>query len=71
MLREQNEQYKDLITDLISKQGNETKEGYISAYNEWKKDIENFKTATMLGVIACLVIGIMIVKVKQKYEIPL
>jgi DNA repair exonuclease SbcCD ATPase subunit len=71
LLKQQNEQYKDLITDLINKQSNETKEGYIFAYNEWKKDVENFKTAIILGVVVCLVIGMVLVRLKQRYEIPL
>jgi cell division protein FtsB len=71
IIKQHNEQYKDVITDLISKQSNETKSSYVEAYNEWKKDMKNFKIATTLGVIVCLVIGIILVKVKQRYEIPL
>jgi DNA repair exonuclease SbcCD ATPase subunit len=71
LLKQQNEQYKDLITDLISKQSNETKEGYISTYNEWKKDIGNFKTAITLGVIVCMGLGWILLNAKRRYECPL
>ncbi len=71
LLKQQNEQYKDLITDLINKQSNETKEGYISAYNEWKKDVGNFKTALIFGGIVCIILGILLIKEKMRYEIPL
>lgn len=71
IIKQQNEQYKDIITDLINKQSNETKEGYISAYNEWKKDVGNFKTALIFGGIICIIIGILLIKEKKRYEIPL
>ena len=70
IIKQQNEQYK-VITDLITKQSNETKEGYISAYNEWKKDVGNLKTALIFGGIICIIIGILLIKVKKRYEIPL
>ncbi len=71
ILKQQNKEYRELFADLINKQSNETKESYISAYKEWKKDISNFKTAVILAVIACLVIGIALIKEKRRYEIPL
>ncbi|WP_421078035.1 hypothetical protein Mjas_01500 [Methanothermococcus sp. Ax23] len=70
IIKQQNEQYKDIITDLINKQSNETKEDYISAYNEWKKDVSNFKTAVIFGGLACIVIGYGFVRYKKRYDYP-
>jgi uncharacterized protein YukE len=70
IIKQQNEQYKDLITDLISKQSNETKEDYITAYKEWKKEVSNFKTAVIFGGLACIVIGYGFVRYKKRYDYP-
>lgn len=71
IIKQQNEQYKDIITDLINKQSNETKSSYVEAYNEWKKDVGNFKTALIFGGIVCIILGILLIKEKMRYEIPL
>ncbi|WP_209732455.1 hypothetical protein [Methanococcus voltae] len=66
-----NKDYKDIITDLINKQSNETANNYVNSYNDMKKDLFNFKIAGIFGVIVCLILGIVMMRAKKKYEIPL
>ncbi|WP_245527624.1 hypothetical protein [Methanotorris igneus] len=70
LIKQQNEVYKSIITDLINKQSNETKEEYIMAYNEWKKDVSNFKTSVIIGGLVCLIIGVLLIKFKKRYDYP-
>jgi len=70
ILKEENDEYRKIITELINKQSNETKEEYILAYREWKKDIANFKTALIVSVIGCIVVGVILLRLKQKYDYP-
>ncbi|HIP90644.1 MAG TPA: hypothetical protein EYH22_03775 [Candidatus Nanopusillus sp.] len=71
LIKQQNEQYKDIITDLVNKQSNETKEDYMIAYTEWKKDVSNFKIAIILSALVCVIIGFIILKFKKRYDYPL
>lgn len=69
--KSKNKDYKDIITDLIEKQSNETADDYVNSYNDMKKDVFNLKIAAIVGVIICLLIGLMLMRAKKKYEIPL
>jgi len=54
ILETQNDDYKDMITDLISKQSNDTKELNAGAYNNAVKTVNNFKLGVVFGVVVCL-----------------
>ena len=71
LLKQQNEQYKDLITDLMNKQSNDTKSSYIESYQNAKKDMSNFKTAIIISIISCILLGIMMIIYRKKYLYPI
>jgi len=71
MLKEQNKQYRDLITNLIEKSSNSTSEEAVLAYNEWKKDKNNFFWSILIGGIVCLGLGWIIINAKRRYDYPL
>ena len=71
LLKQHNEQYKDLITDLMNKQSNDTKSSYIESYQNAKKDMSNFKTAIIISIISCILLGIMMIIYRKKYLYPI
>ena len=71
VLKNENEQYKDLITNLIEKSSNSTSEEAVLAYNEWKKDKNNFFWSILIGGIVCLGLGWIIINAKRRYDYPL
>jgi septal ring factor EnvC (AmiA/AmiB activator) len=68
LLKQQNEQYKDLITDLINKQSNETKDSLKETYDKNKKLIGGFTWSFTIGLVSVCVIAYSLMRLKQKYE---
>lgn len=70
IIKQENKMYRGIVTELISRQSNETKEEYILAYREWKKDVSNFRIGIFIAVLVCIVIGYLLIKSKKRYDYP-
>lgn len=71
LLKEENKEYRNIITELISKTSNITVEEYILAYKKWKRDVSNFTTALIVSIVGCIIIGVVLLKLKKRYDYPL
>jgi len=71
LLKEENKEYRKIITELISKTSNITVEEYISTYKKWKRDVFNFTTAFIVSIVGCIIIGVVLLKLKKRYDYPL
>jgi len=68
ILETQNEDYKDMITDLITKQSNDTKDLNADAYNKALKTVNNFKFGVLTGGIVCLVLFLVLRHRKKQFD---
>jgi uncharacterized small protein (DUF1192 family) len=68
ILETQNEGYQDMITDLITKQSNDTKDINTVAYNNAVKTVNNFKVGVLVGVIVCLVLFLVLRWKKKQFD---
>ncbi|MBA2868887.1 hypothetical protein [Methanococcus maripaludis] len=68
ILETQNEGYQDMITDLITKQSNDTKDINTVAYNNAVKTVNNFKLGVLIGVIVCLVLFLVLRWKKKQFD---
>jgi len=68
IIKQQNEQYKDLITDLMAKTSNQTIENTKDIYEKDKKLIGGFTWSFTIGLVSVGVIAYSLMRLKQKYE---
>ncbi|WP_459202060.1 hypothetical protein [Methanococcus sp. CF] len=68
ILKTQNDGYKDMITDLINTQSNDTKELNAGAYNNAVKTVNNFKLGVLFGVVVCLVLFLILRQRKKQFD---
>ncbi|MBA2864901.1 hypothetical protein [Methanococcus maripaludis] len=68
ILKTQNDDYQDMITDLINTQSNDTKDINAGAYNNAVKTVNNFKLGVLFGVIVCLVLFLILRQRKKHFD---
>jgi len=68
ILETQNDDYKDMITDLITKQSNDTKELNAGAYNKALKTVNNFKFGVLTGGIVCFLLFLVLRHRKKQFD---
>ena len=68
LLKQQNEQYKDIITDLMAKTSNQTIEDTKEIYEKNKKLIGGFTWSFTIGLVCVCVFAYSLIRLKRKYE---
>jgi len=68
ILETQNEGYQDMITDLINKQSNDTKDFNAGAYNNAVKTVNSFKFGVLFSGLSCLMLFLVLRWKKKQFD---